>query len=204
MPRVVKEASHSVEFEYITNRNLLWQYDFLMDNIRLALDLSGKSDTRLTGGLLFSLNHFAVVNLTPRPGQFRDDHVHIENSPHEPPVEWRARELFFELIAELKRDWEAADPIELAALVLWRLAWIHPFEEGNGRTARAACYYVLCVKLDHPIPGRKTIVQLIREDKDPYYEGLRHADETLKANGGADMKPLVVYLSRLLLVQLKS
>ncbi|MEX1365172.1 MAG: Fic family protein [Nannocystaceae bacterium] len=24
---------------------------------------------------------------------------------------------------------------------LWRLNWIHPFVEGNGRTARAACYY---------------------------------------------------------------
>jgi hypothetical protein len=32
-------------------------------------------------------------------------------------------------------------PTELAAYGLWRLNWIHPFVEGNGRTARAVCYF---------------------------------------------------------------
>ena len=35
---------------------------------------------------------------------------------------------------------------QLAAFTLWRMCWIHPFIEGNGRIVRAACYYVMCVK----------------------------------------------------------
>jgi hypothetical protein len=204
MPRIVKEDKDPVHFEFITNRNLLWQYDFLIDSIRLTLDLGHKDESSLTGGFLYSLNHFAVVNLTQRPGRLRDDHVHIQNSPHEPPVEWQAREFFFTLLAEVSRDWRTADPIELAARVLWRLAWIHPFDEGNGRTARAACYYILCIKFGLVLPGRKTLLQLIREEKAPYYEALRHADETLKSADLPDLKPLVDYLNKLIVAQLRS
>jgi Fic family protein len=42
--------------------------------------------------------------------------------------------------------WQSADPVALATFVLWRLNNIHPFINGNGRTARAATYFVLCVK----------------------------------------------------------
>ena len=42
--------------------------------------------------------------------------------------------------------WESGDTVRLSAEVLWRLNFIHPFINGNGRTARAACYFVLCVK----------------------------------------------------------
>ncbi len=51
---------------------------------------------------------------------------------------------FFSLIHE---NWTIVDhPTWLAAYALWRLNWIHPFIEGNGRTARAACYYLICMK----------------------------------------------------------
>ena len=40
-----------------------------------------------------------------------------------------------------------ADPLFVAAYVLWRICWIHPFDDGNGRTARAASYFVLCQRL---------------------------------------------------------
>lgn len=34
--------------------------------------------------------------------------------------------------------------VEAAAYVAWRLTWIHPYCDGNGRTSRAAAYAVLC------------------------------------------------------------
>jgi Fic family protein len=204
MPFVVHEDRHPELFKFITNRNLLWQYDFLLQSIRMALAHNGEGTGSLTAGLILSLNHFAVVNLTPRPGQLRDDHVHIRNSPHEPPVEWLARELFFKLPGEISTDWNSDNPIGLAARVLWRLNWIHPFEEGNGRTARAACYYCLCTKFGLLLPGRTNLLQLMREEPEPYYAALRHADETLKQHGQADLKPLETYLTRLLITQLQS
>ena len=60
---------------------------------------------------------------------------------------------FFSLIHE---NWTIIDhPTGLAAYALWRLNWIHPFVEGNGRTARAACYYLICMKAGRLLPGKK-------------------------------------------------
>ena len=60
---------------------------------------------------------------------------------------------------------------------MWRVNWIHPFFGGNGRTARALAYLVLCARLGFPLPGTKTIPDLIVEDRQPYYQALRSADE---------------------------
>jgi Fic family protein len=204
MPFVVKEERHPELYKFITNRNLLWQYDFLQQSIHLGLNQMAPEQPRLTGGLILSLNHFAVVNLTPRPGMLRDDHVHIRNSPHEPPGEAVAEKYFYELISQTWQSWNDADPLELASRVMWRLTWIHPFEEGNGRTARAACYYILCLKLNMVLPGRNIIPQQMRDNPAPYYAALRHADDTEKNSGSADLKPLVDYVARLLTIQLQS
>lgn len=47
--------------------------------------------------------------------------------------------------------------------------WIHPFADGNGRTARAISYVVLSIKLDSLLPGAPTIPEQIAADKTPYY-----------------------------------
>ena len=47
--------------------------------------------------------------------------------------------------------------IHLAAYVMWRLNWIHPFVDGNGRTSSAASYFVLCMRAGNVLPGKKTI-----------------------------------------------
>jgi len=54
--------------------------------------------------------------------------------------------------------------------------WIHPFFGGNGRTARALSYLVLCARLGFRLPGSKTIPDLIVESREPYYVALRTAD----------------------------
>ncbi len=93
---------------------------------------------------------------------------------------------FFSVVHE---NWEILDhpteildhPTMLPAYALWRLNWIHPFVEGNGRTARAACYYLLCLKHGQLLPGKKIVPELIREDRKPYYEALRAADISVGA-----------------------
>jgi hypothetical protein len=44
---------------------------------------------------------------------------------------------------------------------MWRTNWVHPFDDGNGRTARAASYLVLCVKLGYRLPGKKSLIDLV-------------------------------------------
>ncbi len=85
---------------------------------------------------------------------------------------------FFSLIHE---NWTIiGHPTQLAAYALWRLNWIHPFVEGNGRTARAACYYLICLKHGKLLPGKKIVPERIREGRRPYYDALTQA-ETLAA-----------------------
>ena len=90
----------------------------------------------------------------------------------------------------------------MAAFMLWRLNWVHPFIEGNGRTARAACYYLLCLKAGALLPGRKIVPERIRENRAPYYAALQAADRQWE-EGQLDCWELANYLEGLLIAQLK-
>ena len=106
---------------------------------------------------------------------------------------------FFSLIHE---NWTIVDhPTQLAAYALWRLNWIHPFVEGNGRTARAACYYLICMKQGKLLPGRKTVPERIRENRRPYYDALGAADRAWD-EGKLDVSAMTKYLEELLIGQL--
>jgi len=89
----------------------------------------------------------------------------------------------------------------LAAFALWNLNWIHPFIEGNGRTARAACYYLICMRQGRILGGKKTVPERIRENRDSYIEGLRVADLAYE-QGQYDITELAEYLQALLRDQL--
>jgi Fic family protein len=83
----------------------------------------------------------------------------------------------------------ALDPFHRAAYVLWRVNWIHPFVDGNGRVARELCYLALQTGLDESEPtGRWTIPELLDRERDHYYAALRAAD--LEAAQGKDPLPL--------------
>lgn len=94
-------------------------------------------------------------------------------------------------------------PTELAAFALWRLNWVHPFIEGNGRTARAACYYLMCLRYGDLIPGKKIVPERIRENRKPYYDALKSADVAWSA-GHFDQSELDRYLQGLLVSQLRN
>lgn len=91
--------------------------------------------------------------------------------------------------------------MHLCAYVMWRLNWIHPFDDGNGRTSRSASYLVLCAKLGYLLPGRKTVPELIAADKTPYYSSLDDADAAWKT-GVVDVGSMERLLGQLLAEQL--
>lgn len=99
----------------------------------------------------------------------------------------------------VNRNWETSDPITLAAFVLWRLNWIHPFINGNGRTARAACYFVLYLKAGQWLRGTTILPELIRRERAQYIAALQQVDRA-----GGDLTPLATLLSALLTEQLRS
>ncbi len=92
-------------------------------------------------------------------------------------------------------------PTLLPAYALWRLNWIHPFVEGNGRTARAACYYLLCLRQGQLLPGWKIVPERIGENREHDYAALHAADVAWEA-GHFDVTELSDSLEDLLIQQL--
>ena len=104
---------------------------------------------------------------------------------------------------ELKSRWDSESEFILAAYALWRLCWIHPFEDGNGRTARAVAYLIICLKKGQWLPGKETVLHKIKLHKEGYSLALKHADTT-QVLGAADVIPLAKLLARHTAEQLRS
>src|SRR3546814_11307221 len=104
-------------------------------------------------------------------------------------------------VSTVQENWYVWTPTELAAFGLWRLNWIHPFIEGNGRTARAACYFLLCVRSGALLPGRKIVPERIKEDRDGYERALFAADRAWD-KGHLDFSVMEDYMAKLLKAQL--
>lgn len=77
-----------------------------------------------------------------------------------------------------------------AAFVPWRLNWIHPFADGNGRVARGLCYVALCVVLGEVVAGDFLILLLDRCKE--YYEELESADREWASSDQDYSDPRVV------------
>jgi Fic family protein len=108
-----------------------------------------------------------------------------------------------QFIPVIHENWDILDhPTLLPAYALWRLNWIHLFIEGNGRTARAACYYLICLRNGGLLPGRRTVPERIRDNRDPYYLALREADMYWD-EGQFNVDALASYLEDLLEQQLR-
>ena len=108
-----------------------------------------------------------------------------------------------DFVNTINRNWEAVDDVALATYVLWRINNIHPFINGNGRTARAAAYFVLCVKTGGWLKGQTILPELLRQNRDEYCAALQLGHDTFAA-GKLDLAVLHALVTKLLDEQLKS
>ena len=150
---------------------------------------------------LLNLHRIALEGISSYAGNFRPAGIQIGGSRHAPADVHRVPDLVEDLCDYINANWGDKTAIHLAAYVLWRLNWIHPFTDGNGRTSRAASYLVLCCKIGSVLPGKKTIPDQIAEDKQPYYQALESADEAQR-DGRIDLTRTELMLSMMLARQL--
>lgn len=125
----------------------------------------------------------------------------IEGSKHEPVGAHLVPELIEDMCDYVNDNWEASTPIYLAAYLMWRLNWIYPFADGNGRTSRIVSYAVLSVRAGSILPGTPTIPDQIVDNREPYFEALDAADLALKG-GRFDVSKMEELLASLLANQL--
>lgn len=115
-------------------------------------------------------------------GQYRKLPVRIAGSGHQPPDPWEVSRLMAEWGDWLNEPALARHPVERATLAHHRLAAIHPFIDGNGRTARLVMNLLL-MRNGYP----PTII--LRVNRRQYYRALAQAD-------GGNEAPLVNFVSR--------
>jgi Fic family protein len=79
-------------------------------------------------------------------GVYRNDQVFITGTEYIPPPANDVPALMKELSNNLENKWDSEHPIKLAAYAHQILVDIHPFEDGNGRTARLLMNLILINK----------------------------------------------------------
>lgn len=193
----VREKDNPELFARVQEQNLLRQYDLLSNCVEIGLEKGIEAFDKYS---LWSLNHAAVSNLAQFGGRYREEPIYVGS--HVPPHFREVNNEMDRFFSVIHENWTIIDdPTTLPAYALWRLNWIHPFVEGNGRTARAACYYLICMRHGALLPGRKIVPERIRENRKPYYAALLAADHAWE-NGHFDVSELATYLGVHLKAQL--
>jgi Fic family protein len=182
-------------------RNGLRQVDAVIDMVEYFSHPDRKF--KLRPSQLLHLHRIALEGISSFAGNWRPAGIEIQGSRHKPIGAHMVPGVIEEMCDYVNDNWENSSPIHLAAYALWRLNWIHPFTDGNGRTARAFSYLLLCLRLGYRVPGRKTIPEQISSDKTPYYKALEAADKEWEAKK-LDLSVLEKLLSDLLANQLAS
>jgi Fic family protein len=163
----VEEAKKEAE-------NAVAQIDRVMDMIDDVV--RGGRPFRLRPSMILDLHRVALDGLDAYAGNFRPGDVEIGKSNHQPPKAHLVAGLVEELCDYVNEQFLNQSALHLCAYVMWRLNWIHPFTDGNGRTSRAAAYYVLCARVGDRLAGDQTVPEQIAADRQPYYNALESAD----------------------------
>lgn len=192
-------SPHSIALKnQIARENLNFQTRVLYRNTFVHLPPSAQHHL-MSETFLKHINYLTTLNLSDRPGQYRDNFVYVSyprDSPlydgkdYNPPHFALVKDLVEKMFGFVKAEWNSLDPDEASAYLLWRINYIHPFEDGNGRTARALSYSALCLKHGQLFSGRNTVIRQMGADPVRYVQGLRHASQTFEQTGSADLMPL--------------
>ncbi|MFH1404754.1 MAG: Fic family protein [Patescibacteria group bacterium] len=135
-------------------------------------DLIDKNKKHTTSELLIKNLHQIILQETDKEwaGRYRNANVIIGGTDHTPPDALQVPNMMRELIIWLNSQNNKLDIIELSALLHHKLVYIHPFFDGNGRTARLTMNLFL-MQAGYPL------VVIMKTDRKKYYDVLDKADK---------------------------
>lgn len=163
----------------------------------------------LSEEIVKALHRTCMVGLIDEAGDFRKGPVTLGNSPHVPPHHSEIGTYMKQFYQYVNDEWDHKDPIHLAAFTLWRMLWVHPFLNGNGRTSRELSYVVLNVRIGYLLPSKNSIVEQVSQsaqNRSAYGNALRSADSIYAGTSNFDacLRPMEELLAALLKEQLKA
>lgn len=102
-------------------------------------------------------------------GKYRSGSVAIAGSSIKLPFATEIPYLMSKTVAWFRKNQNNIHPIELASILHHKLVAIHPFDDGNGRTARLVMNIIL-LQAGYPL------VTILKNDRKKYYQTLSKAD----------------------------
>ncbi len=160
--------------------------DYIDDIVSKGMDISERVIRDLHYIILKSIDN-------NHAGDYRTSNVLISGSKHRPPESFLVQEQMKTLIDWYNENKEKVHPIGLAAEFHFRFVFIHPFIDGNGRSARLLMNLIL-MRNGYPI----TVINT--EDRDEYMRALEKAstegqvDDFIKLVADAVERSLGTYL----------
>lgn len=164
--------------EHVDILNSARAYDLMLD--------MAKAKVPITARQVFDL-HAAIVAGEPHAGAFRDHPVYIFGSMHVPPNPASVPERVDDMLARYAYNKEHAHPVVSGSILHFDLLTIHPFADGNGRTARLLNNLHL---ISHGYPP--VLIDPI-QDKPAYFDVLKRA-QLLGEPGHGDPSEFVAYM----------
>ncbi len=125
----------------------------------------------LTERILKQLHYLILKNIdNENAGTYRKVNVKISGSEHTPPHFLQIENDMKQLFEWYEENREHLHPVELAARFHFKFVYIHPFVDGNGRTARLLMNLIL-MQYGYP----PAIIKASPSNRLQYYESLEKA-----------------------------
>jgi Fic family protein len=125
----------------------------------------------LTERIVKQIHYLVLKNIdNDNAGKYREYNVGISGSTHQPPDHIKVREEMEKLFVWYETNRTILHPVELASMFHFKFVYIHPFTDGNGRTARLVMNMIL-MQFGYP----PAIIKAKPEQRIRYYEVLEMA-----------------------------
>jgi Fic family protein len=133
--------------------------------------VSGNKKVNISEVLIRQFNQIVMEDVDKEwAGRYRNGSVMIGGTNYKPPEAIKIPSMIRELVGWIRRNWNKLHPVDLATLVHYKLVAIHPFFDGNGRTARLLMNVVL-MRAGYPL------AIILKNDRKKYYNVLSKADK---------------------------
>lgn len=149
--------------DVLSAKNHLGAIDYIERQVKTGAPLTEKD--------VLTLHRLIMDGVDEYAGRYRETGVRIAGALFSPPKSTDVAAMVNALLVWLERNLDELTPIEQAAVFHHRFVSIHPFTEGNGRTARLLMNLILMRN------SYLFIVNVTKMDKDKYIRALREADQ---------------------------
>jgi Fic family protein len=146
----------------------------IFNNLRAIQYISEFQDSKIDFKLIIELHQIMTANTDAEKysGDFRKGDVyvtdHVDGEIAHIPPDWIVVEKLMEdLCAFANNDIKFIHPIIKASIIHFMVGFIHPFKDGNGRTARALFYWYL-LKKGYSLIKNISVSKVILESRTQY------------------------------------